>query len=38
MKFKECSWSIKVGVVGGWVALILLALSFGVGYIQGLMV
>jgi len=36
IKFSKLTWQIKVGVVGGWIALALYALSFTVGFFMGL--
>lgn len=37
IKFKDLSWPSKIGIIGGWVAMVLYALSFSFGVFQGLM-
>lgn len=36
VKYKELSFGIKVGVVGGWIAIIIYVLAFLIGFMEGL--
>lgn len=38
MRYKDLSWPLKVGVTGGWISLILYAVSFITGFISGFFV
>jgi len=33
--FKDLTWPIKIGVIGGWISLVVYALSFAIGFFQG---
>jgi len=35
-KFKDLSWPLKIGVIGGWIAIVVYALSFILGFFEGL--
>lgn len=36
-KFKELTWPVRVGVIGGWVIIVVYVVSFLIGFIGGLM-
>lgn len=35
MKWKELSWPLKVGVVGGWISVVYLGAAFIIGFVLG---
>jgi len=37
-KFNELSWPTRIGIVGGWVALIIYALAFLIGFVAELLI
>lgn len=36
ISFKELNWKLKVGIIGGWVVLIVYSISFMVGFVIGI--
>jgi len=37
IKLKDLSWPLKIGVVGGFISLLIYAVSFLVGFLEGLL-
>jgi len=37
IEYKDLNWVCKVGVIGGWLALVIYSIAFIIGFIEGLL-